>query len=540
MKVGKLFLTTTLLLTICSFAYGANEQLISSQDISGGVNEFDRESLIKDNQSTVLQNATIRELGKAKKRDGITEISDNTTASTVLALHSYYKLGDATKRLCMIEGTNMDVWNGTVWTADVFTDLTVSGDAEMFTAADYLWIVSPNMNTRAYNFTDLTESSNGNTNPPQSKSGLYHNGRILLWGNGSNRDYLWWSSVALDLTTAMTFDQASNAHKIDSGDNQDLVAVVEYGITGNAGLVAFKENSTYYINTLEADPADWTISRMFNEGCVARRTAVKVGSDIFFLSRDGETYKVRILSRTRYDTVNLGVLPLSNEVSTILADVSDAYVENACAIYYDDYYILAFPSSTTAYNDKIVVYDTQRKAWIEWTGWTPSQFATYIRSSVEELYFGNDAALAEVFRALDGDTDDGTAITYQEESKQWTLRSPHITKNWKEIDFEFTGLDDNYEADVYVKLDETDWEQLKNSAGGVMNLKEELPTLPIALPFDLETPGVKRQTYDLSQFGRSHGIKWKIVSDDSVGSSFERLGVYMTGWANKPTWEGEK
>ena len=133
----KLFLTIILCLTFSSVCYAQEIQTVSSQDISGGVNEFDRESLIGDNQSTVLKNATIRQTGKALKRAGCTEISGNATASSIVAIAHYYKLGDATKRLCVVgESTphDLDVYNGTSWTTDVFTDLTASGELEIFTA----------------------------------------------------------------------------------------------------------------------------------------------------------------------------------------------------------------------------------------------------------------------------------------------------------------------------------------------------------------------------------------------------------------------
>jgi hypothetical protein len=544
MNRGK-FIRTIILslisLIVCGTAIAQTEIVLKSQDISGGINEYDRESLIADNQSTVLKNANIREGGIARKRDGCVEISGNTTASTVIALANYYKLGDATKRLCVVYGTNMDVYNGTVWDDNVFTDLTCSGALEMFTAGDYLWFVSPNMNTRAYNFTTLTESGNSNGEAPQCSAGIYHKGKVLLWGNGTYRDYLWWSATGPAMKDLMTFDQATNAHKIDSGDNQDLIAVLDYGMSGNEGLIALKEKSTYYIDTSQADPADWSIVKLFNSGCVARRTAQKVGNDIYFLSRDGATYKVKTISRTQYDTINIGNVPLSNPVSDLLADVSDVYISNACAIFYDDYYILAFPSGTSAYNDKIIVYDTQKQSWIEYTGWYPSQFSTFVRSSVEELYFGQDKAFAEIFRAFSGTDDDGTAINYQEESKQWTFDAPEVTKNWKNIEFEFAGQGGHYSPELYIKLDDGDWEQLLNSNGDVLDLYVVTPTLPIYLPFTLVTPGIIRQTYEITEYGRGRGIKWKIVHNETgLSSDFERLGVYLRGWVNKQEWEGEK
>jgi len=540
MKVGKLFLTIILLL-ITSIGYAADEITIQSQDISGGVNEFDRESLIKDNQSTVLKNAIIRKNGIATKRSGITEISSNTTTSTVNAVSHYYKLGDADKRLCVQYDNDLDVYDGTSWTADVFTDLTVSGECEMFTAGDYLWFVSPNMATRIYNFTDLTESGGTINDPPDSKAGIYHKGRVFLWGNNSNRDYLWYSAVGPDISDLFTFDRVSNALKIDSGDNQELIAVLEYGLTGNESLLALKEGSTYQIDTSDSTPGNWSIVKLFDYGCIARRTAVRVGQDVFFLSRDGGKYKIRTVSRTQYDTINIGVVPLSNEVEDILSDVSDAYIKNACAFFYDGYYILSFPSGSSTYNNKIVVYDTQRSAWIEWTGWTPSQFASFVRDNVEELYFGSDKAETKIYRALNGTDDDGTAINYQEESKQWTLGQPSTTKNWKNIEFEFTGQSSDYYVDIYIKLDEGGWTQIKNYNGNRLNLYVDTPKLPQTLPFNLVEPGVIRQTYDLSQLGRSRGLKWKISHNETgLGEDFQRLGVFLRGWVNKPVWEGEK
>lgn len=506
-----------------------------SRDISGGLNERDEESSIADNESTVLQNAILRAVGKVAKRGGSTLTLDLTESGGIAALGNYYKLTDSTKRLMIESDNGWQQWDGTS-----ITDLTTSGTTagtEFMVAGDIAWRLNPSDDTVTYDGTDLSLSGNTNTDPPRSGAGLYHKGRVLLYRNASNPDYLWWSLVGPVVADLKTFDRAANVLKIDSGDNQELVAVLEYGLTDSPGLIALKERSIYYIDTSATDPASWVVSKIFNDiGCIARKTAVNVGSDIFFLSRDAGKIKIRTLQKTQFDKASVTDVPLSAKIEDTLADISNANISKATAVFYDGFYILSFPSGSSTTNDTTVVYDTITNSWVEFTGWLPAVYETFLVGSEELLFYG-DTTNTHVVNVLTSDTDDqGTAINYLEESRKNDMGFPHHDKVWKDIEVAFKQTGSNGErVTIYAAHDDGGYTEL-----GTVDLNADLLTLPFGLPATLRGGGIVRQTFDLSQEARGRTLKWKIQQNSTgIGSGFERLSVVLRAWIESQEWEGE-
>lgn len=519
----------------CSISFAAAPLVEKiSRDISKGLNEKDEQSALDSAESTVLKNAVLRSVGKVSKRGGSSLFLNLTESGGVSALRHYYKLTDSTKRLLIESDNGWQVYNGSS-----VVDLTTSGTTagtDFFVAGDSAWRVNPSDAVCTYDGTNLSLSGNLNTSPPYSEFGLYHNGRVLMWGNTTNKDYLYWSLVGPEVKYLKTFDRSANVHKIDSGDNQALVAVLEYGLTGAPGLIALKERSIYFIDTTDSDPANWTISKIFNDvGCIARRTALNVGADIFFLSRDAGKIKVRTIQKTINDKAQITDVPLSSKIESTLADISHANISKASAILYDGFYILSFPSGSSTTNDTTVVYDTITQSWVEYTGWLASVYETYLVGSQELLFYG-DTTNTHVVKVLTGDTEDqSAAINYQEESRQYDMDYPQNDKVWKDLEVAFMQTGSGNEvADVYVQLDQGGYTKL-----GSIALNADLLTLPFELPAQLRSGGVVRQTFDLSQLGRGRTLKWKIQQNSTgVGSGFERLSVILRAWIEAQEWEG--
>lgn len=532
-KITRCLISTSIgVLLLISAAGAQSEVTYQSRNISGGINEKDE--ILEPNESTVLKNAILRSIGKSTKRAGSSLALNLTEVGGISALKHYYKLNDSTSRLLIESDNGWQMWDGT----DIF-DLTTTGttaNTEFFVAGNVAWRVNPSDNNVTYDGTDLSLSGNTNTEPPRGGAGLYHKGRVLIYRNTANPDYFWYSAVGPEVKDLKTFDRSVNAIKIDSGDNQELVALVEYGLTDNPGLLALKENSTYYIDTSASSPASWVISKLFSDvGCIARRTAVKIGGDVFFLSRDGSEVKVRTIQRTQFDKTNVTDIPLSDKIETTLSDISDANISKAAAIAYDGFYILSFPSGSSTVNDTTVVYDTITKSWVEFTGWAPAVYESYIDGNVEKLFYG-DNTNTHVVELFTGTDDQGSAINYQEESQPIDMGAANFDKVWQSMEVTFAQTGSNDESvDVFVKLDDGGYTQL-----GSIDLNADLPTLPLQLPFMLKSGGVVRQTFDLSQFGRGRTLTWKIQQNSTgIGSGFERLGVFLWAFIENQEWEGE-
>jgi hypothetical protein len=203
--------------------------------------------------------------------------------------------------------------------------------------------------------------------PPSNLRLLINTGnRLFGVGSGSQRNTLY----ASDILDASVWDSA-NSSVINGDDGDEIVAIVAYY---QNRIIVFKKRRIFQV-TIPPDmttAADWTIELISNNiGCVAEATAVQVNSDIFFLSDDG----IRSLIRSAADDFTSVGLPISEVVKDVIQSINTAKIGVCTAHFYDNRYLLAFPSEANDVNDTILVYNAVLQAF-EGT-WTPNvmQFA---------------------------------------------------------------------------------------------------------------------------------------------------------------------
>lgn len=149
-----------------------------------------------------------------------------------------------------------------------------------------------------------------------------------------------------------------NSIRVGDGDGDPIRAVRSFQ---EQQLMVFKEASVYVVDTTATNVADWSIRRVSHlTGCVAGRTAVQLGQDVLFLSRQG--------------VMSLGALSQSNSVSaatsvsagvrTALDRLNWAAVRNSWAVAWRQYYLLAVPLDGMTHPRTLLVLNTQTKEWV--------------------------------------------------------------------------------------------------------------------------------------------------------------------------------
>lgn len=496
----------------------------AGQNSKGLPNAIDLDEVVS------LQNATLARPGVRTTRTGSTLIANDVGSTTILGLANFYREG-GTKYLTMVAGSTWYQWSGSgSWTSIVAT-LSSGLETNFIVAANRIFLMNGTDNVQSWDGSTLTDEGNSGTSFPKSRFAIYHQNRVIASGNVTNRSYVWYSAVL----NPQSWDRAANALKVSDQDNEEVTALVNFSKSDNPGFVVFKTRSTYFVDTSNATPSNWSIIPIDPaHGCYATRTAIAIGSssdlggDVIYLSREGEKYRVRSLIRTISDSIGTGGI-LSNAIEDVLDDVSDPNMTKACAFYFDNKYFLSFPSGSSSFNDTICVLDlsvsdpSQGKwKWSVWKGINASVFSLYEQSSVERLYFGNASADSIVLR-LSGTSDNGTAIEFIEEGRREDFEYPELRKSGEHVEVYFLSTETST-ATVSVSLDGAGYTTL-----GTVNLTSGGPALPINLPFFLGGLSIITKKFAFDNLGPWRTIQVK-VTHNTLDTTVSYLGYTIAAF----------
>jgi hypothetical protein len=124
--------------------------------------------------------------------------------------------------------------------------------------------------------TELLSKASTAYQPPISKSNLYYRNR--WWVLNSNNLY-WSDAYSTDYSQA--FDQDNDYYRIPVGSERAIVGLRDEGI------ICFGEDEVWGVNPSVDPVATDKPVKIVDYGCVARRSVVQVGDEIFYMSSDG-------------------------------------------------------------------------------------------------------------------------------------------------------------------------------------------------------------------------------------------------------------
>lgn len=288
-----------------------------------------------------------------------------------------------------------------------------------------------------------------------------------------------------------TWNQGLNSFNVGSGDGDPIVVCIPWTDTV---FVCFKLNSIYAV---DADPtiptASWSIGTIHRKiGCVAHRSAVQVGSDIWFLAHDG----VRSVQRIQTQDQNQVTVPISLPIQDIIERINWPQAKNACAVFWNNRYILSIPVDSSTTNNYTIVYNTLTQSWAGyWTGWLPSIYElTFFTSQGGRMVFGDTSGYVNGWldyippaNMVDANfTDNGVGISSAITTRSMTFQEPFNPKKLVGYEMEFIGSDANVTTSFIPDLGSAQNVSSFLSFGSSVNL-------PVNLPFFLIEAGTYKK-----------------------------------------------
>lgn len=314
------------------------------------------------------------------------------------------------------------------------------------------------------------------------------------------------------------FDLVANVFRVPVGTAEALITTRDQGI-----VIMGQDQIWQLLPSQVPNPITDQPQPILNFGCMAGNTACPVADDIMFLAYDG----VRGLFRTQLDFLQTGQsFPLSYPLLDEFNSINWAAISNACAVYFDNKYIISLPVNGSTYNNQCWVYYpalstafyastnmsniASTRSWVIYNGWNISRFAT-MNVGGQKFLFGIDAVTGAVYKLFDGTTDNGNTIVYDNQSKAEDFKAPQLRKMGGE--FKIRALGSNAVLVVSANPDGNGWIQLGSMSLSITGVSFPT-TFPVNFPASVEA-------YQVFHLDNANILEFKRCQFDIMSNSNE-------------------
>lgn len=533
------FVLLILFLTITPASAQQDLQKLQIRDFSGGMNSFDLADLLPDKQSASSVNVVLNRYGRLSTRKG-QALFNKDVGSTAFRGIGRYDPDRTTSYLIAASGIDIlsSLSTDTSWEVTNNASPVTSGqDTEFVQANDLLFVLNGFDSTSWWNGSVFVKPGINAypSSPPSATTGEWSLNYLFLAGATTQTDWVYFSNNLEPLV----FD-ATDIIKINTGDGQAIQKLIKYRINE---IVIYKERSIYILDLTGSTPlSDWTVQPISTTiGTPAPRSVVSLGNDQWFMS--SEPVGIRSLVRSQFDkilvdTVSRSVQDIFEGTNEYGFSLNKTHMSKACAVLYDNKYIIAIPTGTSTVNNTVLVHDFMTEAWYIIKGWFPSSWIEFDN----RLFYtdANDGRILEVFTGTTGDYAMGpetsaaaptNSIEFVYQSKVLDFDNPENYKQLDAIEVEFNPTG-NWEAILWTNLDFNGW-----ASAGTVNLAGNTLTLPFTLPSAFNNAGMARKTF---QFDVDDEFKKMqvMVTQDVLGQTVDLQRI--TIFARPKPWRREE
>lgn len=256
----------------------------------------------------------------------------------------------------------------------------------------------------------LTPPEGNNTGGQKGTMIQYAMSRLFVAGDSANPSRMYYSAGGSQIDD---FSTGNGGGWIDVAKNDgDAITSIYYY---QNHMIIFKNRSAWQFDFTSTGLPQ--LQLITNEvGCVSHRTVRVTNNDLWFLAKKDGRAAVYSLGNVQnyFNALRTTEKSLPISSGSYLDSTNLAYLQNACAYYYRNLYILCVPHGSSTTNNKAFPFDTRFGAWIgRWDNINANAFFTYQDSTgTEELYYCSETT-GYIVKMFTGTDDNGTAIEWQ-------------------------------------------------------------------------------------------------------------------------------
>lgn len=449
---------------------------------TGGQYSHARANLLDATKATRLSNTELERQGTISQRRGFHRIGDLATVAaangggTPQGVFWFDARASGQYLLAVVGGKLYRCGSAHSWALSAAVASGSTSGAVDAVQVGERWFLAASDGTgrgRMWSAADLGAGAAGTqiTDGPADLSALSALKYRIFGVNAALGDEVFCSTTLPDSSTPFTLGGIAIApFRVGEGEGDPVVATAIW--KGVFSLVAFKRESVWMIDatpttgtssaaTLTSGFSTQRLARRV--GCMARRSAVVGGDDVFFLAEDG----VRSVQRTIQDGDGEISPPLSAPIQDLIERINPSFRHLACGVFWRGKYLLAVPLDSSPVCNAVLVFDTQLQAWMVWDGVQPVQWtvASFANQPTRLICLDSRGYVLEyrdhVVPGAAGATDYRDKLTASETRVPYTVRSRALTWNEplnpKRVDFvelEFDRSEAIVDVDVYVDNDD--------------------------------------------------------------------------------------
>jgi hypothetical protein len=168
--------------------------------------------------------------------------------------------------------------------------------------------------------------------------------------------------MASDILDSDTYDQIMNQFRITGGIADFTVAMQPFY---DDALMVLNRNSLHLVAGTQGTLTDTVVKELTSEvGCLARKSVVVQGPNVFFLSDNG-VYGLTFIEQYNLRGIDT---PLSITIQPYIDRINKSLANHSVGIYFNNRYWLAVPldaaDGTSAYgNNTVLIYNFLNKGW---------------------------------------------------------------------------------------------------------------------------------------------------------------------------------
>lgn len=415
-------------------------------DASGGLNDGFAPHFIADNEASQLKNVVFTTTGNFKTRDGFDDLNTTTVgASTATVGLKYYQPTSGTKFLVAVFSDNtirkMDYQSGGgpdgTWD-NITGSLTFTNSVTTYPSfaigEDILIIEDGITTTPPYKWNGSGNATSLGGSPPDCSIVTYHKRHAFCAGKSTAQSTLYFSDLG-DIENWTT--GLSGNLDIETNDGSIIRAL----IPGFDSLYIFKDKSIWRLSGDDKD--NFQLQRMISDtGTLSKQGVALLGSDIFFISDQGDFYL--------YDG-SVRLQKLSTKIQGTLDNSNfDRFQHVPITVFNEDLYASISEVGNTRHN-VVLVLDTFKLAWTRFTGFNANALTVGDNGSGQDaLFFGNYAGF--VYQYPIGTNDAGSSIQTEYTTKWYSFPDMNPHKTFEKL-YVYANQQGDYDMTVNISRD---------------------------------------------------------------------------------------